>query len=110
MKLLLAALLMATPLPAASAPDYKYCEITGLAFGAGKDFIASVASRIADRQGLNGTPGCQAVWQDAFNDGKRLSAAGGLATDIDFVKWQKLQDFEERVIDALIENLNLEEG
>jgi len=93
-------------LPADAAPDYKYCEIAGLAFGSNKDFVGSVAARIVDRQGLTGEAGCQAVWQDAYKTGQRLSA-GGHWTTLDSVKWRKLQDFETRVLDSVINGLQL---
>ena len=92
--------------PASATPDYTYCEITGLALGADKEFVGSVASRIVDRQGLTGEPGCQAVWQDAYRTGKRLSA-GGQWSELDAVKWRKLQDFETKVLDSVINGLQL---
>ena len=93
--------------PSISAPDYTYCEIAGLALGADKEFVGSVASRIVDRQDLVGEPGCQAVWQDAYRTGKRLSA-GGQWSDLDSVKWAKLQEFEIKVIDGVIADLQLQ--
>lgn len=89
-----------------AAPDYTYCEITGLALGADKEFVGSVAARIVDRQGLTGDPGCHAVWQDAYRTGRRLSA-GGQWSDLDAVKWRKLQNFETRVLDSIINGLQL---
>ena len=89
-----------------AAPDYSYCEITGLALGADKEFVGSVASRIVDRQGLTGEPGCQAIWQDAYRTAQRLSA-GGPWSDLDSIKWRKLQDFETKVLDSVIQGLHL---
>lgn len=78
------------PSVAHAAPDYKHCEIAGLALGAGKDFVGSVASRMAEKDGLIGTAGCTAVWQDAYQKGKRLSS-GQNWSQLDQVTWQKLQ-------------------
>ena len=92
--------------PTSATPDYTYCEITGLALAADKDFVESVASRIVDRQGLTGESGCQAVWQDAYRTGKRLSA-GGQWSEQNALKWRKLQDFETKVLDSVINGLQL---
>jgi len=106
MRILLFTSLLLLPLTAAAAPDYKYCEITGLALGADKEFVGSVASRIVDKQGLTGEPGCKAVWADAYKNGKRLSA-GGQWSQLDLVTWRKLQDFETKVLDSVIQDLQL---
>ncbi len=90
----------------AASQDYSYCEVTGLALGANKEFVGSVAARIVDREGLTGEPDCQAVWQDAYRTGKRLST-GGQWSDLDSVKWRKLQDFETKVLDSVINGLHL---
>ena len=100
------ALVALLPLSVSATPDYTYCEITGLALGADKEFVGSVASRIVDRQGLTREPGCQAVWQDAYRTGKRLSS-GGQWSELDAVKWRKLQDFETKVLDSVINGLQL---
>ena len=92
--------------PASATPDYTYCEVTGLALGADKEFVGSVASRIVDRQGLTSDAGCKAAWQDAYRTGKRLSA-GGQWSELDAVKWRKLQDFETKVLDSVINGLQL---
>jgi hypothetical protein len=63
-----------------------------------------VASRLVERQGLLGESQCHVVWADAFHQGKRL-AVGGRWSQQDAVTWQKLQDFETRVVDAVIKNL-----
>lgn len=102
----LAAMLLLTSFSATGAPNYTYCEIAGLAFGAEKEFIGTVASRIVDRQRLLGNPGCHAVWKDSFETGKRLSA-GGPWSDLDHVKWRKLQDFETKVLDSIVDRLQL---
>ena len=94
------------PLAASAAPDYKYCEITGLAFGAGKELVGSVASRIVDKQGLMGEDGRHAVWTDAYQKGKRLSA-GGKLSQLDKVNWQKLKDVENKVLDSIIKDMQL---
>jgi hypothetical protein len=94
------------PLTASAATDYTYCEITGLALGADKEFVGSVASRIVAKQGLAGEHGCQAVWADAYQKSKRLSA-GGKRSQLDMVTWQKLQDFETKVLDSVIKDLQL---
>ena len=107
MRLLVLAAFLLLPFAASAAPDYNYCEITGLALGADKEFVGSVASRIVDKQGLTGDSGCQAVWADAYQKGKRLSA-GGQWSKLDFVTWQKLQDFEAKVLDGVIKNLQLD--
>ena len=106
MRLPLIALLLLSPFPAVAAPDYRYCEITGLALGADKEFVGSVAARIVDWQGLTGEAGCQAIWKDSYATGKRLSA-GGQWSDLDSVKWQRLQDFETKVLDSVIDGLHL---
>ena len=98
--------LLLLPLSSTGAPDYTYCEITGLALGAEKEFVGSVAARIVDRQGLTGESGCQAVWKDAYRTGKRLST-GGQWSELDAVKWRKLQDFEAKVLDSVINSLQL---
>ncbi|MGQ4661180.1 hypothetical protein [Lysobacter sp. F6437] len=87
-----------------AAPDYGHCEIAGLALGADKELVGSVASRIVENQGLIGTPGCTAVWRDAYKTGKRLSA-GGNWSELDMVTWQKLQDFENSVLDSIIKGM-----
>jgi len=104
MRIPILALVALLSFPTSATPDYTYCEITGLALGAGKEFVGSVASRIVDRQSLTGEPGCQAVWQDAYRTGKRLSA-GGQWSELDAVKWRKLQDFETKVLDSVINGL-----
>ncbi len=106
MRFLAMAPLLLLSFSAIAAPDYTYCEITGLDLGADKEFVGSVAARIVDRQGLTGEPGCQAVWKDSYRTGKRLSA-GGQWSDLDSVKWQKLQDFEIKVLDSVINGLHL---
>ena len=106
MRLLVIAPLLLFSSSAFAAPDYTYCEIAGLALGADKEFVGSVAARIVDRQGLIGESGCQAVWKDSYATGKRLSA-GGQWSDLDSVKWQKLQDFETKVLDSVISGLQL---
>ena len=98
--------LLLLPFSSAAAPDYSYCELTGLALGADKEFVGSVASRIVDRQGLTGEPGCRVIWQDAYRTGQRLSA-GGQWSDLDSIKWRKLQDFETKVLDSVIQGLHL---
>ena len=110
MKRFVAGLLLCTPMAAIAAPDYKYCELAGLAFGAKKDFVGSIAARLVDKQGLNGTPACVAVWSDAFQKGQRLSMPGGTQSQLDVVTWMKLQTFETRVVDAVIKNLDLRDG
>jgi hypothetical protein len=94
--------------PALAAPDYKYCELAGLAFGAKKELVGSVASRIADRQKLLGTPECVAVWSDAYTKGERMSVAEKLSP-LDAIAWNKLQDFENSILDAVIGQLNIKE-
>ncbi|KGM54899.1 hypothetical protein N800_02235 [Lysobacter daejeonensis GH1-9] len=106
MRFLVVASLLLLPFTASAAPDYKYCEITGLALGADKEFVGSVAARIVDKQGLTGESGCQAVWADAYQKGKRLSA-GGQWSKLDMVTWQKLQDFETKVLDSVINGMQL---
>lgn len=106
MRFLVFASLLSLPLAATCAPDYTYCEVTGLALGADKEFIGSVASRIVDKQGLAGEVGCQAVWADAYAKGKRMSA-GGQWSQLDIVTWQKLQDFETKVLDSVVQDLQL---
>ncbi len=106
MRLVAIPLLLLLPLPAIAAPDYTYCELTGLALGANKEFVGSVGARIVNRQGLTGEPGCQAIWKDSYATGKRLSA-GGQWSDLDSVKWQRLQDFENKVLDSVITGMNL---
>lgn len=96
--------LVLAPLVANAAPDYRYCEIAGLALGADKELVGSVASRLVEKQGLIGTPGCTAVWSDAYQKGKKLSA-GGKWSQLDMVTWQKLQDFENKVLDTIIKGL-----
>lgn len=96
--------LLLAPHVSYAAPDYRYCEIAGLALGADKEFVGSVASRLVEKQGLIGTPGCTAVWQDAFQKGKQLSA-GGKWSQLDMVTWQKLQDFENQILDSIIKGL-----
>ena len=107
MQRILLPILLAFASQANGATDYGYCEITGLALGAEKEFVGSVAARILDRQGLMGDPGCQAVWQDSYRTGKRLST-GGEWSELDRVKWQKLQDFEAKVLDSVINDLGLD--
>lgn len=104
MRPLLPFILLAAGSQVQAAPDYHYCEIAGLAFGADKEFIGSIASRIANRQGIILDAGCRAVWKDSFETGKRLSA-GGTWSDLDNVKWQKLAAFEAKIIDRLIDDL-----
>jgi hypothetical protein len=106
MRFLTIAPLMLLSFSSVAEPDYTYCEITGLALGADKEFVGSVAARIVDRQGLTGESGCQAVWQDAYRTGKRLSA-GGQWSQLDAVKWGKLQAFETKVLDSVINSLHL---
>ena len=106
MRFLMTTLLLLFPLSVYASPDYTYCEITGLALGANKEFVGSVAARIVDRQGLTSEPGCKAIWKDSYNTGKRLSA-GGKWSDLDWAKWQKLQDFETKVLDSVIDGLHL---
>ena len=106
MRFLVTALLLLFSFSANATPDYSYCEITGLALGADKEFVGSVAARIVDRQGLTGEAGCVAVWKDSYNTGKRL-ASGGKWSDLDAVKWQRLQDFENKVLDSVISGLHI---
>ena len=106
MRVLVLASLLLAPLAASATPDYTYCEITGLALGADKEFVGSVSSCIVDKQGLTGDLGCQAVWADAYQKAKRISA-GGEWSQLDSVTWQKLQDFETKVLDSVIKDLHL---
>jgi hypothetical protein len=108
MRLLISVALLFSSLPslAAPAPDYSYCELAGLALGAQKIFVGSVAARIVDRQGLSGK-GCSAVWTDAYTTGERLSR-GGKWSELDAVKWDRLQTFESKVLDAVISGMDLD--
>jgi hypothetical protein len=101
----LAALFLTAPLAAQAEPDYKYCELAGLAFGAKKELIGSVAARLVSRQGLDGESGCVAVWSDAFSKGERLSALGLGWSRLDVVTWGKLQSFEESVVDSIVDGM-----
>lgn len=100
--------LLLIPASAFAAPDYKYCELAGLAFGAKKEFVGAIAARLVEKQGLQGTPECVAVWSDAYSKGERLSA-GGEWSQLDAVTWDKLQDFEARIADAVIKGLDLKD-
>ena len=91
-----------------AAEDYKYCEITGLALGAGKEFVGAVSYRIMQRQNLVGNSACHAVWSDAYKIGQKF-ASGDMKTQQDFAALKKLQDFEVKVIDSIIENMQIED-
>ena len=93
-----------------AAEDYKYCEITGLALGSGREFVAAVSYRIMQRQNLVGNSVCHAVWSDAYKTGQKL-VSRDVKTQQDFAvgaAWKKLQDFEQKVIDSIIENMQIE--
>ena len=89
------------------ASDYKYCEITGLAFGAGKNFIGSVSYRIMEKQKVVLDSVCQAVWRDAFKTSQKFSS-DAKKTDQDIATMLKLSEFENKIIDSIIENMQIE--
>ena len=92
-----------------AAEDYQYCEITGLAYGLDNKFIAALGLRILGKQGLEADETCDAIWQDAHDTGKRLALG---ATDKwskeDWDKFSKLSQFEKKVLDSIIKNLELD--
>ena len=92
-----------------AAEDYQYCEITGLAYGLDNKFIAALGLRILGKQGLESDETCDAIWQDAHDTGKRLALG---ATDKwskeDWDKFSKLSQFEKKVLDSIIKNLDLD--
>ena len=92
---------------ATSGSSLAYCEIAGAAFGAQKDFIGSLASRLVDKAGLSAAdPQCGPIWREAYKIGLKASQGSiGSQADMDLV--MRLNAFEKKVLDAMITTLGL---
>jgi len=95
--------LILLPLTANASTESDYCELAGLATGANKEFVSSVAGELANRQDILGSPECDTVMENAIKRGKHLfSGKRSKERDEDLAK---LLEFESEVLDAVIENM-----
>jgi hypothetical protein len=95
----------AAPVVPSKEDSLVYCEIAGLAYGGHRDITGSVAARIAEKAGLTPTdPDCGAIWREAYQIGKKVGF-GGTPTEAEFRKWQRLQNFENKVFDGIIKSM-----
>jgi hypothetical protein len=92
------------PAIASAAPDY--CELSGLAIGAKKEFVGSIAAELANRQDVYGSPSCDAAVADGIKRGKRLLS--GRRSSRENEDWTKLLAFESEVLNAVIANMQPE--
>lgn len=104
LKIGLAALMTMPVASLASEEKTGYCELAGLAFGADKDLVGSIAARLVTRSGLMGDATCQSIWSEGFRQGERI-ASGAQDTSDDIYAWERLQSFENRVLDSIIDDL-----
>lgn len=90
--------------PVSREEAVSYCEIAGLAYGAKKDLVGSVAARVAEQAGLipARSAECAGAWAAAVKIGQR-GVLG--STSADYQRWKKMQEFEKDVLDALIKLL-----
>lgn len=109
-KYLIAHSFLLTSFIASAAPDYSYCKIAGFAYGYNNGFIGSLAARIVSKQGLTLEPECKSTWSYAFKRGERMRrVAAEDWTNYDNATWQKMNDFEQKVNDSILKNLQLNE-
>jgi hypothetical protein len=97
----------ATAAGTTSGSSLVYCEIAGAAFGAKKDFIGSLASRLVDRAGLSSAdPQCGPIWREGYQIGLKASQGTiGSQADMDLI--MRLNAFEKKVLDAMIKSMGV---
>jgi len=88
------------PISAHSDETYKYCEIWGIASGAGDPFIRNLASRILDKQKLSLNTVCNSVQRDSYNFATTYGRKH--ITSEDLLRWERYQNFKNNVMDAII--------
>ena len=109
-KYLIAQVFLLTPFIASAAPDYSYCKIAGFAYGYDNVFIGSLAARIVFKQGLTLEPHCKSAWSYAFKRGEKLKrVAADDWTNYDNATWKKMNEFEQKINDSILKNLQLDE-
>lgn len=92
----------ATAAGRASNTALAYCEIAGAAFGAKKDLVGSLASRLVDKAGLSAADSqCGPIWREAYQIGLKASQ-GSIGTQADMDLIMRLNAFEKKVLDAMI--------
>jgi hypothetical protein len=90
-----------------STSALAYCEIAGAAYGSGKTFVGSMAARIAENAGFDSMhPQCGPIWREAYQTAQRL-ATGEVKSQADWDLAMRMQAFERKVLDAIIQKLQL---
>ena len=111
MKLIFSIMFYVVSLAASAAETAKpdplaLCEVAGAAYGAQKDLVASVASRLVMRAGLNSNdPKCGPIWRAAYQIGRKTSQ-GNVGSQSDMQVIMRMQTFEAKVLDAVIEHIS----
>ena len=83
----------------------ELCEIAGAAYGANKSFIGSLASRLLYKDGITAAdPKCGPIWREAYQVGLKASQ-GTISSQSDIDLIQRLQKFEENVLDSILRNI-----
>lgn len=82
------------------------CEVAGAAYGAQKDFVASLAARLVSKAGLDSRDArCGPIWREAYQIGKKTSQ-GNVGTQSEMEVIMRMQAFEAKVLDAIIEKVS----
>ncbi|MCY0914033.1 hypothetical protein [Massilia antarctica] len=91
----------------ASESSLLYCEVAGAAFGAKKDFVGSLASRLVDRAGLSSAdPQCGPIWREGYRVGLK-SSQGIVDSQADMDVIMRLNAFEKKVLDGVIKTIGV---
>jgi len=88
-------------------PDpLAFCEVAGAAYGAQKELVASVASRLVTKAGLTSNDAkCGPIWREAYQIGRKISQ-GNLGSQSEMQVIMRMQAFEVKVLDAVIEKIS----
>jgi hypothetical protein len=111
MKRILLTVAYVLSLPASAAETAKpdplaLCEVAGAAYGAQKELVASVASRLVTRAGLTSSDAkCGPIWREAYQIGRKTSQ-GNLGSQSEMQVIMRMQAFEAKVLDAVIEKIS----
>lgn len=100
--LLTLSVLFASQAIGSDSNKYEFCEIYGIAGGASDTFTQTLAARILEKQGLLYDNICSSVSQDAYKFGQRYSSGTDI-TAANSLRWQKYQDFRDRIADKILE-------